>query len=154
YPPPKQGWPDVLERVRLWGAPWPPPAAPSSSSSSPLGERIEVRGSHRAPVPPRNDAQAETPPLPSLSPRGEVMTAPAKLGDASLSLRNLLPQQGEGQTSVGRVNEGAPPLFSPHLPASSRPGWPTLEITDGSRCSTRNGASTGVLPCICPANQE
>jgi hypothetical protein len=36
YPPPKEGWPDVLERVRLWGAPWPPPAAPSSSSSSPL----------------------------------------------------------------------------------------------------------------------
>jgi hypothetical protein len=115
YPPPKEGWPDVLERVRLWGAPWPPPAAPSSSSSSPLGERIEVRGSRRAPVPPRNDAQAETPPLPNLSPRGEVMTAPAKLDDVSLSLRNLLPLAGEGGTSVDGVEEGAPPLFSPHL---------------------------------------
>src|SRR5262249_53644613 len=29
YPPPKAGWPDVLERVRLWGAPWPPPGAPA-----------------------------------------------------------------------------------------------------------------------------
>ena len=82
YPPPKEGWPDVLERVRLWGAPWPPPAAPSSRpieipsppavpSSSPPGERIEVRGSRRAPVPPGKDAQAEALPLPNLSPRGE-----------------------------------------------------------------------------------
>ena len=26
YPPPKAGWPSRAERVRLWGAPWPPPA--------------------------------------------------------------------------------------------------------------------------------
>ena len=43
------------------------------------------------------------------------MTAPAKLDDVSLSLRNLLPLAGEGGTSVDGVEEGAPPLFSPHL---------------------------------------
>ena len=41
--------------------------------------------------------------------------APAKLGDASLSLRNLLPQAGEGETSVDGADKGSPPLFSPEL---------------------------------------
>ena len=41
--------------------------------------------------------------------------APAKLGDASLSLRNLLPQPGEGGTSVDAPDSASPPLFSPHL---------------------------------------
>jgi hypothetical protein len=41
--------------------------------------------------------------------------APAKLGSASLSLRNLLPQAGEGGPSMGRADAESPPLFSPHL---------------------------------------
>src|SRR5215471_19802268 len=35
YPPPKAGWPSRAERVRLWGAPWPPPVAPPKSSPQP-----------------------------------------------------------------------------------------------------------------------
>ena len=35
YPPPKAGWPSRSERVRLWGTPWPPPAAPAPKSGTP-----------------------------------------------------------------------------------------------------------------------
>jgi hypothetical protein len=77
--------------------------------------------------------------------------APAKLGVASLSLRNLLPQAGEGETPVDRADEGAPPLFSPHLrslieasmkePSDNR--W--LAVLD------EEWASTGAFSCIRPA---
>jgi hypothetical protein len=83
------------------------------------------------------------------------MTAPAKLGDASLSLRNLLPQAGEGETGVPAPNSTSPPLFSPHLrslieagmadPADNR--WlAALDEEWGL-----NGRLTVHLPCISPS---
>ena len=45
------------------------------------------------------------------------MTAPAKLDVVSLSLRNPLPQAGEGKNQVTseQSDQTPPPLFSPHL---------------------------------------
>jgi hypothetical protein len=129
-PPPKQGWPDVLERVRLWGAPWPPPAAPAGKSAKPTqisspparGEK-DAQGWRGAAEPyPKLDeggaAARKVAERPGTNPSAGAAhphPAPAKLGDASLSLRNLLPQAGEGETGVPASNSTSPPLFTPHL---------------------------------------
>jgi hypothetical protein len=52
-------------------------AVADARPSSPLGERIEVRGSRGASSSPVITEQAAAPPLPNLSPRGEVSDRPA-----------------------------------------------------------------------------
>src|SRR5262249_39808548 len=111
YPPPKEGWPDVLERVRLWGAPWPPPA-PKPAAPSPKSKEISsppVRGEKDAqgwraeaePYPKLDEGGASARGVPGTSSRNPSAgaetphPAPAKLGSASLSLLNPLPQGGE-----------------------------------------------------------
>jgi len=119
YPPPKEGWPDVLERVRLWGAPWPPPAAPSpdappTSTPKPTsipspparGERVAQGWRGEAePYPELGEGDASAGKvLGTLGDNSSVRAspphpAPAKLDDVSLSLRNPLPAaRGEGKT--------------------------------------------------------
>jgi hypothetical protein len=134
YPPPKQGWPSLDERTRLWGAPWPPPAAPAAKPagspklkniSSPPAQRGEKdaqgwRG-NAEPYPELDEGGAsarevaETPGTNPSAGAAHPHPAPAKLDDVSLSLRNLLPQAGEGETGVPAPNSTSPPLFSPHL---------------------------------------
>jgi hypothetical protein len=58
---------------------------------------------------------AEKPDTKSSAGASHPHPAPAKLGDASLSLRNLLPQAGEGGTSVDGGAPASRALFSPHL---------------------------------------
>jgi hypothetical protein len=72
------------EKLTRWNNPLPIPgddfvpegtaervADPLAPSSSPLGERIKVRGSCGVSVLPDDSSHAETPPRPALSPRGE-----------------------------------------------------------------------------------
>jgi hypothetical protein len=126
YPPPKEGWPDVLERVRLWGAPWPPPGTPSPTTSNIAAPSLSTVPSSTVPSPPvRGERVAKgwrgkAEPYPELgegaaaaravadtsSTEGSVRAvhphpAPAKLDDVSLSLRNPLPQGGEGTPAEG-----------------------------------------------------
>jgi hypothetical protein len=137
YPPPKEGWPDVLERVRLWGAPWPPPAAPAAKPASTSPKTKETSS---PPARGEKDAQGwrgEAEPYPKLDEGGasarkvaENSGANGSAGaahphrpperpplaggrpggdDVSLSRRNLLPQ------AAPSPNSASPPLFSPHL---------------------------------------
>src|SRR5262249_23511129 len=129
-PPPKQGWPDVLERTRRWGAPWPPPAAPTGKSAKPTqisspparGEK-DAQGWRGAaePYPKLDEGAASARKMSDTSevnPSAGAMTphpAPAKRDDVALSLCNPLPQGGEGETGVLTSNSTSPPLFTPHL---------------------------------------
>ena len=85
-------------------------AAAAGPASSPLGERIEVRGSRRVSVSPAIAERADAPPLPSLSPRGEEsdrpLTAdllPLHLQSACIS-RGPATSRGVRQTLLGTAS--------------------------------------------------
>jgi hypothetical protein len=151
YPPPKAGCPSYDERVRLWGAPWPPPAPKPAGRSSPSPIRTKIssppaqRGEKDAkgwrgkaePYPKLDEggaAAGKTSDKPVMNPSTRASTphpAPAKLGSASLSLRNPLPaSRGEGTTRGERTMKNNL-LSATHLhpPSISRPpqapsiGW-------------------------------
>jgi hypothetical protein len=182
-PPPKQGWPDVLERVRLWGAPWPPPAAPTGKSAAPpklsptqsrvpslpaRGERVAQGWRGKAePYPELGEGNASAGNVSDTS--GENRSAgavtphpaPAKLDDVSLSLHNP-PEpkskgpavRGEGETRTDKAEEAGPPLFTPELRSLIEASRPIPRTIAGCRYWPRNGASRIAFACICPANQR
>ena len=130
-PPPKEGWPDITERMRR-RAVTPSPPTPSSNPtriSSPPAERGEKdaqswRG-NAEPYPKLDEggaAACEMSDKPDVNPSAGAKTphlAQAKR-DASLSLRNPPEpksnglQAGEGETEPAGAG-ASPPLFSPHL---------------------------------------
>ncbi|HLJ62986.1 MAG TPA: hypothetical protein VKT70_02695, partial [Stellaceae bacterium] len=128
YPPPKEGWPSYDERLRLWGTPWPPPDSsprPSEISSPPARGEKDAKGwrGKAEPYPKLDEGAAsarEVEAKPGTSPSAGAThphPAPAKRDDVALSLRNPLPQAGEGKSKSGESDAKSPPLFSPHLHA-------------------------------------
>src|SRR5579872_4872513 len=135
YPPPKDGWPSYDERLRLWGVPWPPPAAPAPKSPRPAKPSPKSTKISSPPARGEKDAEGwrgEAEPYPKLDEGSAAVRevadklgayqsagavhphpAPANLGSASLSLRNPLPQ-GERENVSVRDKEvaaaKAPPL--------------------------------------------
>jgi hypothetical protein len=110
YPPPKEGWPSHAERGRLWGAPWPPPAASvAGKPATPPKPSPKQAKFSSPPVRGEKDAQGW---------RGAAEPYP-KLDEGGFSAREVAGNSG-ANGSAGAAHPHPPPERPPL--AGGRPG--------------------------------